>query len=94
VRVSEGVFVMEGEKLLSAALDAGAEVESLFVAPDGRASKAVVRLLDRAATVGIRAFDLAPGVLERVADTVTPQPLLGVVRMPRPHQRISWSRAS
>ena len=74
---------MEGEKLLSAALDAGAEVESLFVAPDGRASKAVVRLLDRAATVGIRAFDLAPGVLDRVADTVTPQPLLGVVRMPR-----------
>jgi TrmH family RNA methyltransferase len=74
---------MEGEKLLSAALDAEAEVESLFVAPEGRASKAVGRLLDRAGSIGIRAFELAPGVLERVADTVTPQPVLGVVRMPR-----------
>jgi TrmH family RNA methyltransferase len=83
VRLSEGVFVMEGERLLSAALDAGSEVESLFVAPDGRASKAVDRLLARATSSGIRVFGLAPGVLERVADTVTPQPVLGVVRTPR-----------
>jgi TrmH family RNA methyltransferase len=31
---------------------------------------------------GIRVFELGPGVVEKVADTVTPQPLLAVVRMP------------
>src|SRR5205085_84955 len=36
-------------------------------------------LADRAVTGGARIFPLAPGVLERVADTVTPQPLLAVV---------------
>ena len=34
------------------------------------------------ASRGARVFELAPGVLERVADTVTPQPVLAVVRMP------------
>ena len=31
---------------------------------------------------GIRVFELGPGVVEKVADTVTPQPLLAVVRTP------------
>ena len=74
---------MEGEKLLTGALDAGAEVESLFVASGAVQSEAVGRLLDRATRSGIRIFDLAPGVLERVSDTVTPQPVLGIVRTPR-----------
>jgi TrmH family RNA methyltransferase len=77
------VFVMEGEKLLSGALDTGVEVEALFVASGGRASPVVGRLLDRAASSGVRVFELAPGVVERIADTVTPQSVLGVVRTPR-----------
>ena len=82
-RRSEGVFVMEGEKLLTGALDVGAEVESLFVARASGASGEVGRLMDRAVRAGVRVFELAPGVIERVADTVTPQPVLGVVRTPR-----------
>lgn len=35
-------------------------------------------LADRVHVAGGRVFDLAPGVLEKVADTVTPQPLLAV----------------
>lgn len=73
---------MEGEKLLATALDCGAEIESVFVASDGMASKGVELLVARAVKSGIRVFELAPGVLERVADTVTPQPVLGVVRTP------------
>jgi len=42
----------------------------------GGAPPAAVR---RAWEAGIRVFDLAPGVLERVSDTVTPQPVLAVV---------------
>jgi TrmH family RNA methyltransferase len=65
--------------LLSTALDAGAAVEAVYVAPGGRAAAAAVRAVERAHTFGARVFDLAPGVIERVAGTVTPQPVLAVV---------------
>jgi len=46
-------------------------------------SPAVADALARAQGKGIRIFELGPGVVERVADTVTPQPLLAVVRTPQ-----------
>ncbi len=61
------------------ALDAGAAVESVYVAPEGRANHAVAAVVDRAFAGGVRVFDLAPGVIERVSDTVHPQPVLAVV---------------
>jgi TrmH family RNA methyltransferase len=61
------------------ALDAGAPIESIYVAPEGRASRTVAGMVDRAFEAGVRVFDLAPGVIERISDTVTPQPVLGVV---------------
>jgi TrmH family RNA methyltransferase len=82
VRRSEGVFVVEGVKLLRAALDAGAPVESVFVDGAARTDPDVAAVLDAALGAGARLFDLAPGVLERVADTVTPQPVLALVAVP------------
>ena len=61
------------------ALDAGAAVEAVYVAPEGRANPGVAAVVDRAFASGVRVFDLGPGVVERVADTVHPQPLLAVV---------------
>jgi RNA methyltransferase, TrmH family len=66
--------VVEGAKVLSEALAAGARVEAVYAAPGAPAE-----LLERAARAGARVHDLAPGVLERVAGTVTPQPVLAVV---------------
>jgi TrmH family RNA methyltransferase len=74
-REAERAFVVEGAKVLADALDAGAPVESVYVAPGGRALP-VVR---RAHEAGTRVVDLAAGVVERVAGTVTPQPVLAVV---------------
>jgi TrmH family RNA methyltransferase len=71
--------VVEGAELLAVALDAGAPVEAVYVAPGGRDVPAVAGVVGRAYTEGARVFDLAPGVVERVADTVTPQPVLAVV---------------
>jgi RNA methyltransferase, TrmH family len=79
LRWSEQCLVVEGAELLSVALAAGAAVESVYVAPDGRDAPAVAEAVARAFEAGARVFDLAPGVLERVADTVTPQPVLAVV---------------
>jgi RNA methyltransferase, TrmH family len=76
--------VVEGPTLLVSALDAGAEVEAVFVATGARDSTpAVAEAVARADVLGLRVFELAPGVLERVSDTVTPQPLLAVVRTPQ-----------
>jgi RNA methyltransferase, TrmH family len=71
-RQAERAFVLEGEKLLAEAVNAGVSVESVYLAPGASVGDS---LLARAA----RVFDLAPGVMERVADTVTPQPVLTVV---------------
>ena len=61
------------------ALDAGAAVESVYVAPEGRTNHSVATVVDRAFDAGVRVFDLGPGVIERVADTVNPHPVLAVV---------------
>jgi RNA methyltransferase, TrmH family len=82
VRRSEGAFVVEGVKLLAAALDCGATVESVYVASGAQSVPAVAELMERALDSGSRLFELAPDVLEKVADTVTPQPVLAIVAMP------------
>lgn len=71
--------MVEGAELLSVALAAGIPIESVYVAPEGRSNPSVAAVVDRVFATGVRVFDLAPGVIERVADTVTPQPVLAVV---------------
>jgi len=80
VRDREGAFVIEGPTLVGDALDAGATLECLFVGAHGNLRARVPPVVARAAAAGIPAYDLAPGVLERVAGTVTPQPVLAVAR--------------
>ncbi len=70
----------EGIKVVEAALAAGAPVESLFIGAEGAGNEAVGRLADEALRRGARVFDLGEGVMERVADTVTPQPVCAVVK--------------
>jgi TrmH family RNA methyltransferase len=63
------VFVVEGVGLLRQAIDAGWQVEGCYVSPG-----TVVDLdVDR--------HELAPNVMERVASTESPQPVLAVVSM-------------
>jgi len=66
--------VVEGGRVLGEALSAGAGVESVFVVA-GTDDPTV----DRARDAGVPVFALEPGVMERVADTITPQPVVGVV---------------
>ena len=80
-RWAERVFVAEGAELLRSALRAGAEIESVYLAPEGADDPLTRETCDRALQAGARLFALAPGVLERVADTVTPQPVLTILPM-------------
>jgi RNA methyltransferase, TrmH family len=63
------VFVVEGIGLLRQALDAGWHVEGCFVAPDTTVD------------LDVPYEELAPNVIERVASTESPQPVLAVVAM-------------
>ena len=71
----------EGAELIRCALDAGAPIESVYVSPEGGSDGPTQEVCRRATAAGARVFPLATGVLERVADTVTPQPVLAVVPM-------------
>lgn len=60
-------------------MDAGAPIESLFVAADWRSSPPTSALVERASRSGVRVFELGPGIMQRVADTVSPQSVCAVV---------------
>ena len=82
-RRAEGAFVVEGAKLVGEALRAGAGVEGVYAAPEGLDDPVV----GAARAAGVRVFPLGPGVIERVTDTVTPQPVLAVAgRLDRPRE--------
>jgi TrmH family RNA methyltransferase len=69
-RLEEGAFVVEGPALVDHAVRAGWELEAVFVAAGHwsyRPPDAPIH-------------ELAPNVMERVATTEAPQPVLGVVR--------------
>jgi TrmH family RNA methyltransferase len=82
-RDSQGCFVVEGVKLVEEALGAEAAVEAVFVAAgwdrSGGLSARLAGLLERLHSQGAEVVELAPGALQRVADTVAPQPILAVV---------------
>lgn len=75
-RLAEGVFVAEGVTLLQEALAAGVIPESVFYAPT-----APEALIQAASDAGADVFALADGVIEAVADAVTPQPVCAVFPM-------------
>ncbi len=80
LRASDRAFVLEGATLLAEALAGGVAVEAVFVAPGGAGSPGGAEVLARAHDAGVRIYELEPGVLERVAGTVTPQPIIAVAR--------------
>ena len=89
----------EGTELIRTALDVGTPVESVYISPDAADDPAIQDVCRRAGAAGARTFPLAPGVLERVADTVTPQPVLAVLPMlagadpgadPGPEAALPW----
>lgn len=65
------MFVVEGRILIEEAVAADWDVEAQFVAPGG----------EPVPGSGAAIVDLAPNVIERVASTESPQPLLAVVRI-------------
>ncbi len=78
-RWAERAFVAEGAELVRTALAAGILPESLYVAAEG--GHGVAETAAEVEAAGVRVYELAPGVLAKVADTVTPQPVMAVFAM-------------
>lgn len=83
-REDEGRFVIEGVNLLEEALAAGATIEAVYVGGEWAQGShdRLSGLLERCPRTGAQVFELEPGVLARVAGTVTPQPVIAVVETP------------
>lgn len=71
--------MVEGVEGVRTALEADAVPESVYVAAEG--GHGVAELASEAQDLGVRVHLLAPGVMARVADTVTPQGVLAVFPM-------------
>ncbi len=81
-RAAEAAFVLEGPRLVTAALDRHAPLEAVYFGYRARA--AFAPLATRLAAAGVATHDLKEGVLEKIGVTRTPQPVLGVAPMPTP----------
>jgi RNA methyltransferase, TrmH family len=73
-RDAESAVALEGTRAVLDALERGVELEAVFLPADGVAPDGL--------PVGCAVEHLAPGLVERVATTRTPQPILAVA--PRP----------
>jgi TrmH family RNA methyltransferase len=83
-RRTEHAFLLEGPRLLDAALDRDAPLEAVYLGYGAR--PAFSTLVHRVTATGVPVQDLREGVLEKVGTTRTPQPVLAVASMPTdPH---------
>lgn len=73
--------MIEGPDLIEAALAAGVEFEAIYFDGAMIGVSSIDSLVSRATVQGVRVFPLAPGVLQKIADTQTPQPILASVRV-------------
>jgi RNA methyltransferase, TrmH family len=71
-RHDSGLFVIEGPLLIAEAIDAGVQLDAVYIEAGTK----------HLAPPGIRCFDVATGVLNKIATTTTPQPMMAVAPIP------------
>ena len=72
--------VVEGLEVIDSALESRAEFEGLYLSADSADLEWVRDLTVRAGARGVRVMTLAPGVLDKISDTQSPQPVIASVR--------------
>ena len=79
-RRRDELIVLEGARVIDGALDRMARVVSAYVEPD--ASQRSREVVNRLRDAGVPVHEVAGGVIERVASTVTSQPVLALAARP------------
>ena len=72
--------MLEGPDLVDAALESNVEFEAVYVDGASLDVAPIQALVHKATDRGVRVFALAEGVVEKIADARTPQPVLAAVR--------------
>lgn len=80
-RHRSGRFVADGPRVLTAALDAGAPLETLLVAAE-RFAAGDDPTIDRASSAGTEVVPVASNLLDRLSPSATSQGFVGLFRMP------------
>lgn len=81
-RHEQRAFVAEGIEVVRSAFQSGAQVEGVYFAPE--AQRRCPELVEQSLEAGLLVHWLDEGVVEKIADTVTPQPVLAVVHRTNP----------
>jgi RNA methyltransferase, TrmH family len=76
------VCVLEGPDLIDAALDADQEFEAIYV-EEGPQTAQISETVQSGERRGVRIFRLGEGVIAKIADAQSPQPILASVRLTR-----------
>jgi TrmH family RNA methyltransferase len=72
-------FLIEGLHLIDAAIRAGAEIDRVFFTDSFSAGREGREMLKTLAKANRNMFEVAPGLLNKIADTETPQGVVAVV---------------
>lgn len=78
-RQSSGLFLVEGIRHVGEAVEAGADIEALYYAPDLLKSTFARRLIESQAKASIPCYALATEVFASIAEKENPQGILAVV---------------
>lgn len=81
-RRTTGEMLCEGEKMLTEALDSGAQIKTVLVR-EGAAVPALAVLLDRAEATGARLYEAPDSLFETASDVETPQSVVFCCAQPQ-----------
>ncbi len=68
--------MVEGSRAVMSALQSGTELEAIYFEPSS--NDMTNRVFDLATKIGYRLYEVAPGVLARASDAVTPQAVMAI----------------
>lgn len=79
-RDASGLFLVEGIRHVGEAVEAGADIEAIYYAPELLSSSFGKELIQQQSILGLECIQLSAGVFDSVADKENPQGILAVVR--------------
>ena len=83
-RAAEGVFLIEGIAQVRQAIDHGAPLEMLIVAPELLTSEGALAAVDEQRRAGVPVHEVGRGAFESIVERDHPSGLLGTAEMRRP----------
>lgn len=83
VRQESQLFLVEGIRHVGEAVEAGAQVEAIYYAPDQLRSEYALQLIEARQRAGVSCTPVSIDVFESLADKDNPQGILAVVRQPQ-----------